>query len=175
MQLKNRTGYIFLRTNGSSTKKVWEHLKTLDFVIGAWVVTGDYDVITWVNAKNEDDLYRYATTLRHIAGVELTNSHLAHAGDVRDWKSFEGQHGAWVRVRADKIETTAASLKEMSYVGGWAEIPGDYDYLVWTQGKDLRETTENVMRMTEHAGWRTYTHVPVWAYLNKDMQKTLQA
>jgi hypothetical protein len=168
MEFTKKTGYIFIKTATSTTKHIFDTLKTNDWVIGAWVVTGDYDIIAWVNAKNEDDLFTYAQTVRHYAGVEYTNSHYVYNGYVQNFETFTNPNGAWVRVRGlDHLDgTVQKNLKDYAFVGGWVTIPGDYDYLVWTHGKTTHEAMENVLRMTETQNWKTYTHVPVYTYLN---------
>ena len=173
MQYSKKTGYIFVKTNPGYTKEVYDHFTKADFVIGAWVVTGDYDIIAWVNAHNEDDLYKYATTIRGWNGVEYTNSHYVHEGYVEDVNALRNTNGTWVRLRADNMQDFPNYLREYPYVKAWASMPGEYDYLVYTTGNTMHEAMENVLKMTHHRNWRTYTHVPLYAHWNTNWNANL--
>jgi hypothetical protein len=52
-------------------------------------------------------------------------------------------------------------------------MPGDSDYLLWTTGNTVRETTQNVLKLTEHRNWRTLTHIPLYPHRNQTFQKTI--
>jgi uncharacterized protein with GYD domain len=173
MEFNNRTGYIFIRTQGGNTKKVFEQFKKPDWVIGAWTVTGEYDVIAWVNAKNEDEVYNWANTIKMWEGVEYTNSHFVHNGYFKDMETLNNPNGAWVKIRGDRMDAILTYLKDYNYVGGWVNVPGEYDFLAYVYGDNPRATLENVLRMTENHNWRTYTHIPLYTYVNKNYTKTL--
>ena len=173
MDYTNKTGYIFLKVNTGYTREVFEQFKTTDWVIGAWAVTGDYDLIVWVNAKTEDDLYRYANSIREWKGVEMTNSHYVHDGFLTNFETLTNPNGAWVRLRVDTMKDIPTYLKNYNFVGSYASIPGEYDYLVWTNGETVHETIENVLTMTKDRTWRTYTHIPVYTYFNENMNNVL--
>jgi len=168
-----KTGYVLVKTNNGLAKEVFEHFKEADFVIAAWVVTGDYDVIAWLNATSDDDLYRQASTIREWRGVESSTSHLVHEGYLANMETLDNQNGAWVRLRVDKLAAAPGVLREHPFVGGWARIPGDYDYLVWIVGKTVRETMEHVLTIGEHRNWKTLTHIPLFTYRNKKMKQPI--
>jgi hypothetical protein len=173
MEFRIRTGYIFLKTIMGHTKKVFEQIATMEWVIGAWAVTGEYDVITWVNAQTDEELYQYVNTLRRWEGVEFTNSHFVFNGQIIDWDSLKNPNGAWVRLRANSMENIPAHLTEYPFIGSWANIPGDYDFLIWTHGATTRETLEQVLRFTENRNFKTFTHIPVYTYLNDTFRARL--
>ncbi len=173
MEYNKRTGYIFLKTITGNTKNIFDQIAKTDWAIGAWAVTGEYDIIAWVNAKNEEDLYSFANTLRTWEGVEFTNSHYVYNGFVENWDSLDSENGAWVRLRGHHQDNIPAHLKDYDFIGGWANITGDYDFLVWTHGDTTRATLENVLRMTENRNWRTFTHIPVYTYINHDFKDKL--
>jgi hypothetical protein len=173
MEFANKTGYVFVRTRAGVTRKVFEQVRANDWVIGAWAVTGDYDIVVWANARNEEELFTQAAILRNMAGVEYTNSRLVHSGFVADFKTFNSRNGAWVRLRADKLGPPPNFLRDLPYVGAYATIAGDYDYLVWAFGDDVHDAIEHVLAMTENRDWRTYTHVPILAYFNHKFDTTL--
>lgn len=170
MDYANRTGFILIRTENGVTRKVFELVKGYDWVIGAWAVTGDYDIVVWANARDENELFTFAATLRSLAGVEFTNSRLVHEGYVTDFKTFTRPRGAWVRLRADKLGPAPTYLRDLPYVGAYATIAGDYDYLVWAFGDDVHDAVEHVLSMTENRDWRTYTHVPILGYFNRKFE-----
>lgn len=52
MDWKNRSAYVFIKTTKGKATEVWKRFQTWDNVIGTWIVSGDYDVIVWFDARH---------------------------------------------------------------------------------------------------------------------------
>ena len=172
LELKNRTGFIYVRTQGGTTRRIFDQLRGQDWVVGVWTVTGDPDLIVWVNAKHYDDMYGWSQTIKTWNGVEFTNSHFVHNGYVNNFDAMSDPNGVWVRLRTDRMDTVPTQLKDYNdRIGCWVNMPGEYDFMIWFTGTDTRDALDNVLRFTENRNWRSHTHVPCQAYLNPNYRK----
>ncbi len=173
MEFNKKTAYVYVKTVAGQAKHVYEQFRKHDWVIGAWAVTGEYDIIAWSNARNDDDVYNYASTLKGWDGVDYTTSYFVHNGYFHDFTKIEDEHGVWVRMRTDQMQDALAHFKDHDFIRSWANLPGEYDFLLFVTGKTTRDALENVMRLTESRRWRTQTYVPVYHYLNANYAKKL--
>jgi hypothetical protein len=173
MNYNKKTAYIMVKTHVGYARKVFEQFKTTDWVIGTWLVSGDYDLIVWVNAKNEDEVYNYAKTIKTWEGIYHTNSYYVYDGNLTNFEEMTNLNGAWVRVRGENIETMPEYFNKYDYITNWACIPGDFDYMVWFNGKTHIETMDHILNVTENHKWHTYTHLPVTSYMNNKYKTTL--
>ncbi len=171
MEFNKRTAYVYIKTQTGHTKQVYDHFLKHDWVIGAWAVTGEYDVIAWVNAKNDDDVYNYASTIKGWEGVDYTTSYLVHNGYLQDYGRLDTPNGVWVRLRVDRMDQALTYFKDYNFIGSWANLPGEYDFTLYITGESTRAAIENVLRLTEKRPWRTLTYVPVYSYLNANYAK----
>jgi len=173
MEFNKRTAYIYVKTNPGQLNKVFEQFRKHEFVIGAWAVTGDYDCIAWVNAKNDDDIYNWANTMKNWEGIDYTTSHFVHNGYIQNFDQLHSPAGVWLRLRTNKMDVMPAIFKDHPYVASWANVPGEYDFVCYLTGENLQKALENVVHLTENHNWKTYTHVPVYTYLNDNYRNKL--
>ena len=171
MEFNKKTAYVYIKTQPGQTRKVYEQFKKQDWVIGAWAVTGEYDIIAWIHAKNEDDVYNYASTMKGWQGVDFTTSYFVHNGYLEDYRKLDNPNGVWVRMRTDQMQQALGYFKEYDFVRSWANLPGEYDFNLFIAGDSTRSALENVIRLTENRNWKTYTYVPVYSYLNPSYAK----
>jgi hypothetical protein len=172
MEFNKKTAYVYIKTQAGQAKQVYEQFRKQDWVIGAWAVTGEYDIIAWVNARNDDDVYTYANTMKGWAGIDYTTSYFVHNGYFHDYNKIDDPNGVWVRLRTEHMQEALGHFKEHDYIRSWANLPGEYDFLLYVTGDSTRVALENVMRLTENHKWRTQTYVPVYHYLNANYAKT---
>ncbi|MCU0660920.1 MAG: Lrp/AsnC ligand binding domain-containing protein [Myxococcota bacterium] len=166
MEYNKKTAYVWIKTNPGQTRKVWEETKKAAYVIGSWVVTGTYDVLVWVNANSEDEMYTHVMTMRGWNGVTNTRTHAAYSGSVTNWNEMMNPNGAWIRIQMTDYQNAQNQLREYNGVCNWASVPGDYDYFAYVAGKTYAETAQGIITMSEKYNWNTSTHVPAYSYLN---------
>lgn len=171
MEFNKRTAYVYIKTHAGQTRTVWEQFKKHDWVIGAWAVTGEYDIVAWVNARNDDDVYNYANTIKSWQGIDFTTSYFVHNGYLPDFQKLDTADGVWVRLRTDDMQKAVALFKQHEFIRSWANLPGEYDFTLFVTGDNLRHALENVVRLTENHNWKTQTYVPVYSYLNQNYGK----
>jgi hypothetical protein len=172
MEYQNRTAYITIKTERGTTRKVFEALQNHDWVIGAWIVSGTNDVMAWTNARSQEETYTYANSIRTIPGVNYTHSHFVHGGYVNNMDEMKNPTGVWVWIRATDMNSALANIKKYPTVANWACMPGEYDYLAYMTGKNMNETLDNILNMSEQNNWQTYTEVPVKSYFNPNYTNT---
>jgi hypothetical protein len=172
IEFNKRTGFIYVRTQPGQTKNVFEQFKKHDWIIGAWAVAGEYDAILFVNANNYDELYGWANTVKKWDGIVHTKSHFTYNGAITTPTTLQN-HGVWTHIRCTDVDNIMKNIRRYDYVTAWVNTPGDYDLLVWVNGKTLDEALNNVWNITQQEHWDTKTYVPVARYFNTRYANTI--
>lgn len=165
-----RSAYLLVKTDWKTGEKLWKKAQKWDESIGAWLVTGSWDLIVWLDAYSWDETYRRVVDVRKMKGVEATSTHFVYKGMKNGRWWWEWPTGAWVSMRSPHLNGEMKGLKKWKWASSITSIPGDWDYLVWAGGKNWNETWKNVGEMNKQ-GWRTETHVPVKTWWNKSWKR----
>lgn len=166
MTWEKRSAYVFMRTKPGYAEKVWEHTKKWDKIIGSWIVTGEWDVIAWIDASDWDDIYKTISQMRDWEGVELTSSHFVYKGMKNGHWWWERPAGSWVLARDRKLNGNFEKLKEHKWISSAASLPGTWDYIMWISGDNWENVWDNVWELNKN-GMQTMTKVPIRTWWNK--------
>ncbi len=164
-----RSAYLMVQADWQVGERLWKDAQKWKETIGAWLVTGPWDLLIWIDAKSWDDVYQKAAWLRQQEGVKATSSHFVYKGAKNAKWWWEWPVGNWVTVRSPHLNGEIKDLQKRSWVASAASIPGDEDYLVWAGGSKWEEVWENVADLNKQ-GWRTQTLVPIKSWWNKSWQ-----
>ncbi|MFA6029126.1 MAG: Lrp/AsnC ligand binding domain-containing protein [Elusimicrobiota bacterium] len=161
-----RSAYLFVKSDWKAGEAVWKKVQAWPETIGAWMVTGNWGVIVWIDAHTWEDLYDKVVEIRAMKGVSATSTHLVYKGtkDAKWW--WEWPAGAWVLLRSPHLNGEMRSISKWNWATSVASIPGDWDYLMWNGAKDWDKVWSNVAEMNR-VGWQTETLVPIKAWWNK--------
>lgn len=170
MEWNKRSAYLMVKAEPGWAEKVWKETQKWEGTIGSWIVTGEWDVLVWVDARSWDEVYGWASKLRSQKGVAATSSHWVHQG----WKNglwwWEKPAGAWVLWRNKNITQWPKQTKKWHWVISSASVPGDWDCFSWIAGNNWNEVWNHVWEFNK-AGWETQTLVPVRSWWNKTWKK----
>jgi len=161
-----RSAYLLVQTDWGAGEKLFKDVQKWDDAIGAWMVTGPWDLMIWVDAKNWEDLYKKAVWLRNQKGVKATSSHFVYKGMKNDKWWWDWAAGAWVMVRSPHLNGEINQLSKWNWATSAASIPGDWDYVAWIGGKKWEEVWDHIGEMNKN-GWHTQTLVPLKSWWNK--------
>ncbi len=160
MEWKNRSAYVFVKTAKGKADDVWKQFQNWDNVIGTWIVTGDWDVIVWFDAKDWDTVHGCVSTIKGWKEVEQTSSHWFYNGHKNDNWWWEKPAGAWVMMREGKLDEAQDTIKKWDWMTSGASIPGDWDYISWVGGKNWDEVWTHLNEIKK-GNWQTTTHIPI--------------
>lgn len=166
---KERTAYVFIRTEGKYTENVWKKVQKWEESIGAWIVTGDWDVLLWIDTQNLDRVYKKVTELRKWDGVIATSTHFVYEGLKNGTTWWSQPCGAWVLVRDRTLNGNLESIAKQKYVVSVASAPGQWDYIVWVNGSSWDEVLENTWAL-HTKGYQTLTKIPQKSWWNPAWQ-----
>lgn len=170
MEWNNRSAYLLVKTEPGWAQKVWQKTQSWKPAIGSWIVTGDWDVMVWVDALNWDEVYQWASALRHEKGTLASSSHWVHQG----WKNghwwWQDPAGAWVWWRSHNLNGDWKKAKTWKWAVSTVSTPGDWDGVTWVGGKNWNEVWDRIMDV-QKPGWETKTVIPVRSWWNKNWQK----
>jgi len=167
---KNRTAYVFIKTNKSKAQEVWQRFQKWDNVIGTWVVAGEWDVIVWFDAQDMDTVHRCVNTIKEWNEVENTSSHMVYNGFKKDWWWWEKPAGAWILLRENKLDEADTVLKNWDWTTSGASIPGEWDYLAWIGGQNWDEVWNHILEI-KNKDWQTYSCVPIKSWWNENWKE----
>lgn len=161
-----RSAYLLVQADWKTCEKLWKEVQGWEQTIGAWIVTGSWDLVVWVDAKNLDELYEKVVWIRGHKGVTATSSHFVYKGTKNDKWWWDWRFGNWVFVRSPHLNGEIKDIRKLSWAASAASIPGDWDYLVWVGGKSWEQVWGHVGDLNK-GGWHTQTLVPVKSWWNK--------
>ncbi len=163
---KSRSAYMFVKAQPDVVESLWQRFQKWTHTIGAWVVTGDFDLMVWYDVAKPDDMQARVAEVRGWEGVQHTASHFVHQGYKNGAWWWEKPAGVWMLAR----ETGPMNRwKEMCTWEGQvstASTPGDWDYMSWVADKSWDKTWEHVME-AKRRGWETRTLVPMRSWWNE--------
>lgn len=161
-----RSAYLMVKSDWETGQKLWKDMQKWDSCIGAWMLTGSWDLMVWVDAADWEELYEKVVWLRGHKGVKATSTHFVYKGtkDGRWW--WDQPCGNWVFVRSPRLNGEIKDIQRCSWAVSAASIPGDWDYLVWIGGKKWEDVWGHVGDMNK-GGWHTQTLVPIKSWWNK--------
>lgn len=163
---KSRSAYMFVKAQPDAVEALWERLRAWPHTIGAWVVTGDFDLMVWYDAKQADDMQARVSEVRGWPGVQHTASHFVHQGYKNGAWWWERPAGVWMLARE------AGPMNRWRELCGWegqvstASTPGEWDYMSWVAGETWDKTWDHVME-AKRRGWETRTLVPMRSWWNE--------
>ena len=174
MEWTNRSACMFVKADPREADAIWERFQSWPQTIGCWIVTGEYGMIVWYDAKTAAEMKQRAAEVREWKGVWHTSSHFVDQG----WKNgqwwWNKPTGCWVMAR----DTGSLShWGEMQKWDGWTSamsLPGDWDYMAWVAGDDWNQTHRRVWEAAKK-GWETQTVVPLRSWWNEKWQGSFWA
>lgn len=161
-----RSAYVMVKADGNAGEKIWKQAQKWPDAIGAWMVTGSWDILLWVDATSWEDVYDKVVWLRKQGGVKATSSHFVYKGTKNGKWWWQWPAGSWVFVRSKHLNGELKDLQRWSWASSAASIPGDWDYLVWAGGKTWNDVWNHVWDFNK-AGWHTQTLVPIRSWWNR--------
>jgi hypothetical protein len=166
MDWEKRSAYVFIRCAKGKVETIWKKIQTWSHAIGSWIVSGEWDIITWLDAQSWDDVYKWTSEIRSWEGVEYTSSHLVYRGYKNGGWWWKKPAGTWTLIRGGKMDGDFDKLKSWNWITSAVSIPGNWDYLLWLEGDSWNEVWEHVMTLCTQEHWDTLTHVPVKSWWN---------
>ncbi len=170
MYWKDRSAYAFIKTRQGTAEYVWQRFQSWENIIGAWVVTGEYDVIAWFDAKDWDTIHDCIATIKQWDEVENTNTHMVHNGYKNQNWWWNKPTGAWVMFKENKLDETSQYVPKWDWVTSGASIPGDWDYMAWIQADNWDELWHHLME-TKQTNLKTTAVLPLKTYWNKNWEQ----
>ncbi len=165
-----RSAYLLVQADREVSEKLWKQAQGWEEAIGAWLVTGPWDMMIWVDAPDWEELYKKAAWIRNQKGVKATSSHFVFKGMKNGKWWWEWPAGSWVWVRSPRLNGELKSIGKWAWASSAASVPGDWDYLVWNGGKSWEEVWSHVWELNQ-SGWHTQTMVPLKSWWNKAWRK----
>ena len=170
MYWKDRSAYAFIKTRQGTAEYVWQRFQSWENIIGAWVVTGEYDVIAWFDAKDWDTIHDCIATIKQWDEVENTKTHMVHNGYKNQNWWWNKPTGAWVMFKENKLDETSQYVPKWDWITSGASIPGDWDYMAWIQADNWDELWHHLME-TKQTSLKTTAVLPLKTYWNKTWEQ----
>jgi len=170
LRWKNRSAYAFIKTKQGTANEVWERFKKWENMIGAWIVTGEYDVVTWFDAKNWDTIHDCIATIKEWDDVEETKTHLVHDGYKNNKWWWDKPVGAWMLLKENRLDDTSKNMEQWDWITSGASIPGEWDYMAWIEGNNWDEIWGHVMEI-KSSEWRTSAIIPIKSWWNQSWKE----
>ena len=167
MDWKNRSAYVFIKTQKGKSQEIWEKFKDWDNVIGSWVVSGEWDVIVWFDAQDWDTIHRCAASIKDWSEGEHTSSHMVYHGFKNGHWWWEKPAGTWIFLRGDKLNGGAEKIKKWDWITSGASIPGDWDYVAWVEGESWDEVWSHLSEIKTEK-WQASAQVPIKSWWNEN-------
>lgn len=161
-----RSAHLLVKADWPAAEKLWKHAQRCEHTIGAWMMTGSWDMMFWFDAQGWEDVYEYAVWVRGQKGVHNTSSHFVYRGAKNGKWWWEWPCGSWVFARSPHLNGDLKNVQKWSWATSAVSIPGDWDYLVWAGGQKWEDVWGHVSDLNR-AGWRTRTCVPVKSWWNR--------
>lgn len=171
MEWTNRSAYLFVKVRGD-VEQVWKKFQEWPHAVGCWMVTGEWDLLVWYDAKDQDTMRARVAEVRAWDGVDGTASHFVHQGYKNGRWWWDQPAGVWLLARE------RGPLDRWKEVTSWdgqvstASIPGAWDTLSWVWGKDWDQTWSRVVE-AKRKGWDTQALVPLKTWWNKQTAQAL--
>ncbi|MFA6003292.1 MAG: Lrp/AsnC ligand binding domain-containing protein [Elusimicrobiota bacterium] len=159
-----------IQADWKTGEAVWKKVQSWPQTIGSWVVTGNWGVVVWLDARSWRDLYDRVVEIRKMKGVKATSTHFVFKGMKADKWWWEAKAGAWVFLRSPHLNGEMSQLTKWPWVNSVTSVPGDWDYMMWAGGKDWDQVWSHVGQLNT-AGWQTETMVPLRSWWNKSWKK----
>jgi hypothetical protein len=166
MEWENRSAYMFVKAQPDQVEALWAKAKAWSHALGAWIVTGDWDLLVWIDAEDASAMQRLVAEARQWTGVELTSSHFVHQGYKNGKMWWDKPAGVWMLARG------RGPLNRWEELTGWdgqvstASIPGAWDSMSWVWGDDWGQAWNRVLEAKKQ-GWETQTLVPMKSWWNQ--------
>ena len=167
MYWKDRSAYVFIKTRQGKAQEIWERFKSWENIIGTWIVTGEYDVVAWFDAKDWDTIHDCIATIKEWNEVETTSTHMVHNGYKNGTFWWEHPVGAWMLLKENKLDETLKAVPNWDWVTSGASIPGDWDYIAWIEGNNWDEVWNHLMEV-KSGQWRTSALIPIKSWWNQN-------
>ena len=166
MDWKNRSAYVFIKTQKGKAYEIWKRLQSWENVIGTWLVDGNWDVIVWLDASDWETVHKWAESMKEWHEVENTSSHMVYNGFKNDNWWWEKPAGTWVLYREKKLNETPDKIRKWNWMTSGASIPGDWDYISWVAGENWDEVWNHLTEL-KNQNCETYPCVPIKSWWNQ--------
>ena len=166
MNWKDRSAYVFIKAKEGKAHDIWQRFQTWDNMIGAWIVTGEYDVVAWFDAKDWNTVHDCIASIKEWHEVEDTNTHMVHEGYKKESWWWERPVGAWMLFKENKLDDTTRNITKWDWITSGASIPGNWDYMAWVEGNNWDEVWNHLYEM-KNGYWRTAALVPIKSWWNQ--------
>lgn len=166
---KARSAYMFIKSKPDMVETLWKKFQGWQWTIGAWVITGDYDLMVWYDVDKPEAMQGRVSEVRGWPGVVHTASHFVHQGYKNGAWWWEKPQGVWMMARE------AGPMNRWKDMCSWegqvstASMPGEWDTMSWVAGKDMGQTWDLVMS-AKSKGWETKTIVPMRSWWNEKVK-----
>ena len=165
-----RSAYLMVKADWHTAETVWKKVQSWPETLGAWMVTGNWGLVVWIDAAAWEDLYDKVVEIRGMKGVTATSTHFVYKGMKNGKWWWEWPVGAWVYLRSPHLNGEMKGLTKWHGVTSVASIPGDWDYLMWSGGSSWEKVWAEVSDLNKN-GWATETMVPMRSWWNKAWKK----
>lgn len=166
-----RSAYLLVKSDWKAADKIWNKAKKWNETIGVSLVTGQWDMVLWLDAFSREDIYDRVVDIRGMKGVEGTSTHFVYKGMKNDKWWWEWPVGSWVWMHSPKLNGEWKSMKNWKWASSVASTPGEWDYLVWAGGRNWNDVW-NKVGQANRSGWRTQSLVPIKTWWNKSWKKS---
>jgi hypothetical protein len=169
MEWKNRTAYVFIKTAKGKSHEVWQRFQSWDTAIGTWLVTGNYDVIVWLDTQDWDTIHQCISEIKNWSEVEHTSSHMVYNGHKRNNWWWEKPAGAWVLIKENTLNETSEKIHQWDWMTSGASIPGEWDYISWVAGENWEDVWHHLIEI-KNENWYVHPYVPIKSWWNQQFK-----
>jgi hypothetical protein len=166
MDWKNRSAYIFVKSKKGKADKIWQKFQKWDNMIGTWMLTGDWDVIAWIDADNWDIVHQCVSTIKSWDEVDYTSSHMVYKGYKNENWWWEKPAGTWVLLKEKKLEETTNKTRKWDWMTSGTSIPGEWDYMAWVAGETWNEVWDHLFEVKSEK-WQISAQIPIKSWWNE--------
>ena len=135
-----------------------------------WMLTGQWDMMIWIDADKMEEVYKKVCSLRGVKGVKATSTQLVYKGIKNGKWWWEWPSGAWVNMRAPHLNGELRSFKKWPWMTSAVSVPGEWDYLVWAGGSNWNQVAKRIWELNK-GGWHTDTMVPFKTWWNRSWRR----
>jgi hypothetical protein len=168
---KSRSAYMFIKSAPDQVEAIWKKLQGWQHTIGAWIITGDFDLLCWYDVDKPEAMQARVAEVRGWSGVQHTASHFVHQGYKNGAWWWDKPAGVWMLARENGPMNRWAEMTKWDGQVSTASTPGEWDTMSWVAGKSWDDTWDKVMEAKKW-GWETKTLVPMRSWWNQKVKNT---
>jgi len=166
MDWKNRSAYVFIKSKKGKANEIWKRFQKWDNMIGTWMLTGDWDVIAWIDAENWDTVHQCVATIKSWDEVDHTSSHMVYNGYKNENWWWEKPAGTWVLFKENNLDETPNKTRKWNWMTSGTSIPGEWDYMAWIGGENWDEVWNHLFEVKSE-NWQISAQIPIKSWWNE--------